>query len=264
MVIDGKKIANEILEQLKQQTKPTKSLVALLIGAHPASVSFLKQKQKTAKTLGVDFKILEFSETISESALLVEIKKLNTDSEIGGIIAQLPLPGSLGRDRIINALDPQKDVDNLKGVNLVGAPAVGVVKEVLKSAGFFLKNKNVVIVGRGLLVGEPVAEWLKSEPVNLILMNSQSFNEAILKKADLIVSGVGTHGLITGVMIKNGVGLIDFGYSNVNGKLRGDFDFDSCAPKAVFITSTPGGTGPILVAKLFENFYHLTARQSNL
>jgi len=258
MIIDGLKISSEILAELKKQPKPNKSLVAILVGANPASVSFLRQKEKAAKNLGVDFKILNFQENISENGLITEIKRLNSDQKNGGIIIQLPLPASISTGAVIKAIDSRKDVDNLKGDNLVPAPAVLVVQEVLKHLKFFVKGKKSVVIGRGLLVGAPLVQWFETQGAQVAVLHTGAFDKKALLEADLIISGDGQPNLIKGPMFKSGAILIDFGIDFENGKLTGDLDFASCEAKAAFITPTPGGTGPILVAKLFENFYRLT------
>ncbi len=258
MVIDGRQIASSILEKLKKQAKPKKTLVAVLVGNDPASISFLKQKEKTAALLGVKFRLYKFSERISEQKLKSEIIKLNKNPQIGGIILQLPLPRKINQEAIIQALEIKKDVDALKSSKLVLPPAVGVLKIILESIRLNLKNKETIVMGRGILVGEPIAKWLHGRVKKLTVFHSRFFDKKILKVADLIVSGVGKAGLILWGDIKKGSVIIDFGYSFRKGKVSGDFDFESCRKQARFITPTPGGTGPILVAKLFENYYQLT------
>ena len=258
MIINGLKIANEILAELKKLPKPDKKLVAILVNDDPASISFLKQKAKTAEHLGVDFQILNFPKDIRETQLISEIEALNNNQRIGGVIVQLPMPDRLDRAAVISAIVSKKDVDNLKNGNLVVAPAVAVVEEILSRLKFSLKGKKSAVVGRGLLVGEPVANWLKKHDTLVANLHTENFDENVLRKADLIVSGAGQPGLIKGGAVKKDSILIDFGTGFLDGKSKGDFDFESCAKKALVITPTPGGTGPILVAKLFENFYKLT------
>lgn len=267
MVIDGRQIAASILERLKKQLKPPKILAAVLVGSNPASISFLKQKEKTAQILGIKFKLYKFKSSISEGKLKAEIKKLNQDKRIGGIIIQLPLPQKINRKAIVQTLEVKKDVDALKSSGMVLPPAVGVLKEILERIHFKLRGKKAVVVGRGPLVGEPITKWLKSRTKSLTVFHTRFFDKKMLKEADLVVSGVGKAGLIQGDFLKKGVVIIDFGYSisrsgltrisSGKPRIQGDFDFESCREKAKVITPTPGGTGPILVAKLFENFYIL-------
>ena len=258
MIINGRQIASEILEKLKRRTKPSKILAAVLVGNDPASISFLKQKEKTAALLGINFRLYKFSAQISEKKLKSGIVKLNKNPQIGGIILQLPLPRKINREAVIHVLETKKDVDALRSSQLVLPPVVGVLKTILENIHFNFKNKNAVVIGRGILVGEPIAKWLRGRAKKLTVFHSRFFDKKILKKADLVISGVGKAGLILGGDIKKGSVIIDFGYSFGQGKVSGDFDFESCRKKARFITPTPGGTGPILVAKLFENYYQLT------
>jgi len=267
-IIDGRRIAERILNRLKKQPKPKKILAAVLVGRNPASISFLKQKEKAADSLGIQFQLYRFSSKILEAALKRKINQLNRDAKIGGIIIQLPLPKGINRDSIIALLAKNKDVDALKGAALVLPPAVGALDAILKNIRFALKGKRVVVIGRGLLVGKPIAIWLKNKVNRLDIFYSTFFDRQILEQADLIISGVGVSGLVKGSQIKKGAVLVDFGYSFKRGptrtkrgltqKIAGDFDFESCAKKAKYITPVPGGTGPILVAKLLDNFYRLT------
>jgi|SRR3989344_5777634 len=268
MIIDGRRIAEKILNRLKKQPKPKKILAAVLVGKNPASISFLKQKEKAAKSLDITFKLYKFSSTLGEPRLKKKIISLNRNPKIGGIIIQLPLPKGINRDSIIALLAKNKDVDALKSAALVLPPAVGALDAVLKAIRFSLKSAWVVVVGRGLLVGKPIAEWLKNRVSRLDIFYSTFFDKRILGEADLVVSGVGVSGLVKGSQIKKGAVLVDFGYSlkqegrrkrkRGTARIKGDFDFESCARKAKYITPTPGGTGPILVAKLLENFYKLS------
>ena len=257
-IIDGRKIAEKILNRLKKQPKPKKILAAVLVGTNPASISFLKQKEKAADSLGIQFQLYRFSSKISEVTLKKKINQLNRDPKIGGIIIQLPLSKKINRESIIELLAKNKDIDALKSSELVLPPAVGALDAILKTIRFALKGKRVVVIGRGFLVGKPIAIWLKSKVKRLDIFYSTFFDKRILEQADLIISGVGVSGLVKGSQIKKGAVLVDFGYSASGGKLTGDFDFESCAKKAKYITPVPGGTGPILVAKLLDNFYRLT------
>lgn len=257
MIIDGRKIAQKIIERLKRKLAPKNILAAVLVGNNSASESFLKQKAAVAELLGVSFKILRFFKAVSENELKAAIRDLSKDRKVGGIILQLPLPEKFDRDQIISQICEEKDVDALRGGTTVLAPAVGALEVVLRSINFDCRGKSAVVIGRGLLVGKPIADWLNGKIKKLTVFNSSFFDLKILKEADLVISGVGKAGLIKGKDLKRGAVLVDFGYGFKNGKISGDFDFKSCRGKAAFITPTPGGTGPILVAKLFENFYRL-------
>ncbi len=279
MLIDGKSIAQEIINNLKNLPKQEKSFAAILVGNAPASINFLEQKEKVAEDIGVNFKIYKFPETIKNDELRKEALKITLMKKVGGVIIQLPLPDHINRQYVLNAIPREKDVDVLgeralgafyAGRNLVLPPSVGVVEKILQSVNYELMDKSVAIVGLGFLIGKPIANWLIGKCQKIYLLD-KGFDSKILKQAHLIITGVGRAGIIKTDMLKEEAGIIDFGYSfDENGKIRGDFDFNSLvasgrprrtSPKAGyplnFYTPVPGGAGPILVAKLFENFYKL-------
>jgi len=283
IIIDGKQISAEIVAELKQLPKPNKTLAAVFVGASEASESFLRQKSKLAAELGVDFTICRFSEDVSEDELKDEIKKIGDDEKTGGMIIQLPLPSKFNRENILSALNPKKDVDGLRARDLnqdqieklalsdkTKPLAVRTAETILDKIGFDIKDKIVAVVGRGLLVGKPIIQWLKGKCRELIVVDSKG-DITRIRKADLVITGVGKAGLIKPEMLKDGAGVIDFGYSrceksepNTNDAKKksicGDFDDSSLVnghSSLSFYTPTPGGTGPILVAELFRNFYEL-------
>lgn len=279
--IDGKKIAAEILAKLKSLPRAKKFFGVVLVGNDPSSISFIKQKEKIAQELGADFRLYKFPAEIKNDELRDEVRKIAEHKTCGGVIAQLPLPEQINAQYILNTIPREKDVDVLgeralgafyAGRNPILPPAVGVVEEVLRATGYMLQDKNVAVVGLGPLVGKPVSMWLLKKSKGLILLH-QGGDFSELKKADVVITGVGQAGLIKPEMLKNGAGVIDFGYDGG----VGDFDAESleignCLPAGApaqtgkleidFYTPTPGGTGPILVAKVFENFYELNAELS--
>ncbi|MDI6734565.1 MAG: bifunctional 5,10-methylenetetrahydrofolate dehydrogenase/5,10-methenyltetrahydrofolate cyclohydrolase [Patescibacteria group bacterium] len=306
MVIDGRKISKEIIEKLRKEPKIKKFLGAFLVGDNPASISFLKQKEKVAQELEINFRLYKFPETISQDELRKEILKIANHKTCGGIIVQLPLPEHINKYYVLNVIPREKDVDVL-GERALGAfyndrnpvlpPAVGVVIKTIRAhlqdlreapAGVVslvsegvtsrggrmasaagaeehpvlekLASARVMVVGLGFLVGKPISTWLmgKAKEIYLFDIGSDlSSSVSGLKQADLVISGVGKAGLIKSEILKQGTGVIDFGYSEINGKLAGDLDLSGNISKLSFYTPTPGGTGPILVAQLFENFYKL-------
>ena len=296
MPIDGKKIAKDILDKLKVLGTPKKNLAAFLIGDDVASFGFLKQKEKIAKELGVDFRLYKLPGDITNDQARAEVRKIAESKSTGGVIVQLPLPEHLNRHYILKAVPREKDVDVLSerslgalyvGRNIVLPPAVGTLEAIIATCDTQLATSTVAIVGLGLLIGKPIANYLMGKTGKLYLLHEGS-DLSILKEADLVISGVGIAGLIKPEMLKNGAGVIDFGYSmaqtpprtnadspaqvffgNLGGqaqtnaeikKISGDFDAMSLVAGRVslsFYTPTPGGTGPILVAKIFENFYTL-------
>ncbi len=285
-IIDGKKIATEILGELKSLPKPEKFMAGVLVGDDPVSLNFLQQKEKTAKELGIDFRLYTFSSDLKNDELRNEVGKIAKHGTCGGVIVQLPLPGHLNRHYILNVVPREKDVDVLgeralgafyAGRNPVLPPAVGTVEKVLEVSGIKSQASRVAIVGLGLLVGRPIGVWLMEKAKELYLLHRGSGLE-ILKNADLIISGTGQAGLIKPEMLRDGAGVIDFGYSVAQApprtdadstqtnaetkKISGDFDAEALEHRTsniehIWYTPTPGGTGPILIAKLFENFFTL-------
>ncbi len=257
-LIDGKQIANNIISELKQWPVPVKRLVGVLVGDDKASLSFLKQKEKTAEQLGVKFELKKFSDRLSQNELEGEIRNISTDDEVGGIIVQLPLPRKYERTPILNVIGIEKDVDVLNGESIsVLAPAAGAVKRILSEIDFDLAGKRVVVVGPGLLIGRPVATWLMDKVIKLTVLGKAKLDIVALQEADLVVSGTGQAKLIRGQHIKSGAVVIDFGYGSIAGELTGDVDMKTVLEVAEYVTPTPGGTGPIVVAQLFENFFKM-------
>ena len=276
-IIDGKKIAQKIIDELKKQPKPEKIFAAVLVGDNPQSKSFLKQKEKVAKELGIDFRMYEFPAKLKNDDLRKEVGKIALLKRVGGVIIQLPLPEHINRHYILNVILREKDVDVLgeralgafyNNRNIILPPAVGVVDEIVSSMKYQVSSAKVAVVGRGFLVGKPIAIWLTDKVKELGVFGRESDltpPAGGLKNYDLIISGVGQAGLIKPEMLKDGAGVIDFGYSiNENGKISGDLDANLIQnskfkiQNSSWYTPTPGGTGPILVAKIFENFYKLT------
>lgn len=273
MKIDGKEIAGDIIARLKERETPKKIFAVVFVGSDPRSLSFIKQKEKVAQELGVDFRIYKFGKDLKNDGLRKEIGRIARQKPVGGVVVQLPLPEGVGKRYVLNAVPPEKDVDVLgeralgtfrNNNNPVLPPAVGTVKEILEHMQVNLKEMVVVIVGRGSLVGSPVNTWLVGKTKALYTLDSKSNIEAV-KKADIVISGVGKAGLITPSILKDGAGVIDFGYYYFpNGDVSGDLatEDEGGLDKLAFYTPTPGGTGPILVGKLFENFYTLCEKQA--
>lgn len=284
MIIDGKQIAKEILETLKSRPVPKKFMAGILIGDDPASVSFQKIKEKTAGQIGVDYRIYKLSPTLGNDGLRREVGRITFQKSCGGVIVQLPVPEGLNAQYIVNVIPPEKDVDVLSERSLgafyagrgnVLPPAVATVKEVLEREHVMLAEKNVAVVGLGFLVGRPIATWLMRKCKNLFLVRRGS-DFSLLKNVDIVISGAGSPGIIRPEILKDDALVIDFGYGHKKvirdmgkgtwekQKLVGDFDASPClmsqSPCRLRYTPTPHGTGPILVTKLFENFYKLNTR----
>ncbi|MFA6136169.1 MAG: bifunctional 5,10-methylenetetrahydrofolate dehydrogenase/5,10-methenyltetrahydrofolate cyclohydrolase [Candidatus Paceibacterota bacterium] len=270
--IDGKQIAKNILDELKTKTVPKKFLAVFLVGKDPASVSFIAQKEKIAKELGVDFRLYQYDENISNDDLREKIRQVVLSSQCGGAILQLPLPNTLNPFYAINVIPSQKDIEAMSeravgafyhNRSIVLPPTVAVIDEVLKSLNLKRNSfREVAVLGQGFLVGRPVTNWFLEEVPEVCSM-SEGCNLDSLKNADLVVLGTGKAGLVKTSMLKKGSAVIDFGYgiNEKTGKMGGDFDIESLNENGddflSFFTPTPGGTGPILVACLFKNFYTL-------
>lgn len=272
MILDGKRIAQEVAHELKNNRGAWKKkfFAAFLIGENQISENFLKRKKKFAESIGVEFRLYTFSENFSNDALRKEIGRVMRGTTCGGGIIQLPLPAHHNDQTILNAIPKEKDPDCLSEKTLGGfyterwvvqPPSVAALQRILAAANFDIRNKKVAIAGHGRLIGKPISLWLmdRAREVAVLYIDPISGNPH-LKDADLIISGVGKPEIIKEEYIKEGAGIIDFGYGFDDGKLKGDVDFERCGKKASFITPTPGGTGPVLVAELFYNFYLLNRK----
>lgn len=272
--IDGKKISQIILDQLKSRPIPRKFLAVFLVGNDSASESFVRQKEKIAKELGIDFRIYKFEENLSNDKLKEKMKQIISSKLCGGAVLQLPLPGGLNPLYVMNVIPPEKDVDVLSERSLGGfyngrskilPPSVVVVEEIFKYLKIDISSlKSIAVVGQGTLVGKPITSWLSGK-VSRVAIFDKGSDLTELKEADIVISGTGVSDLIKVSMLKKEAGIIDFGYgSDSSGKIGGDFDQNSIASVGDnhlnFYTPTPGGTGPILVACLFKNFYDLNEK----
>lgn len=270
MRIDGHAVAGEILEKLKKLPKPEKIFAAILIGEDSRSISFLRQKEQAAKELGIDFRLYNLRAELGNDGLRQEVRRLVEKKPVGGAVLQLPLPKGLNPHYILNAIPRKKDVDVLteralgafyNDRNPVLPPAVATVKAILEKVNFNLGEAKVGVVGLGKLVGKPVGLWLTGKCKELHLLGKNS-DLQILATCDVAILGVGKAGVVRADMLKSGAGVIDFGYYYFpDGEVSGDFDPTLLAisnSHLAFYTPTPGGTGPILVAELFRNFYTLT------
>lgn len=272
MIIEGLKIKQELIDKLKTYPVPKKYLAAFIVAGDKIQENFLSQKEKVAKELNIDFRIYRLSPDITNDEFRKKIHQIVDRKKCGGAIVQLPLPNNLNADYILNAIPPTKDIDLLSERSIGGfynnrslilPPSVEVVKEILKRTNFSLAGKNIAIVGLGKLVGKPISLWLinnaKIEKIKNIFILDKESELDFLKLADLVILGANQGSIVTPNNLKAKAGIIDFGYSyNSAGKLIGNLDIANLKPNNFsFYTPTPGGTGPILIAKIFENFYAL-------
>ncbi|BCX15564.1 MAG: bifunctional protein FolD [Candidatus Parcubacteria bacterium] len=270
MILDGKKLSLEILDNLRLQRSQFKQLkiAAFLIGKESEKLSFLKIKQKFAESLNIDFKIYEIDASWKRKKIRKYISQIIRHKTINAGIIQLPLANTLPAQYILNSIPPKKDIDCLSSkllgrfytdIYIIRPPVVEVVDFLKNKYNWDFNGKEVLVVGYGNLIGKPLTHYLAKEKATVIIANSQTNLDKFLISADFIISGAGQPKIIN--QCKKGAILVDFGYAIVDGKISGDFYFERLKNKASFITPTPGGTGPILVAKLFENFFKLLNKQ---
>lgn len=275
-LINGKKIAADMRAQLKTviQTLPKKPhLAVILVGDNPASVLYVNHKVKAAEEIGVFVEVHQLSPVMTNDALIEFVQDLNKDADVDGILVQLPLPKPLNSDLILQAIDPQKDIDGLHYVNLgklfVGQPAIlpctpQACLALIKSVCPDLEGLNAVVVGRSNLVGRPLAQLLLDENCTVTQAHSKTKNLAqITAQADILVSATGQAHLIKRDYVKEGAVVIDVGISRLSdGKLAGDVDFQNVLGKADFITPVPGGVGPMTIAMIFQNIVQIVQKKA--
>ncbi|MDP6360282.1 MAG: bifunctional methylenetetrahydrofolate dehydrogenase/methenyltetrahydrofolate cyclohydrolase FolD [Planctomycetota bacterium] len=265
-IIDGKAIAQETRERIKGQVSDLTfqpGLAVVQVGDDPASSRYVSHKQKDCEKVGIFSEKHHLPETTSQSELLNTIQGLNDRSEIHGILVQLPLPDGLDSHEAINAIDPRKDVDGCTTTNLgelvsgnerlVPCTPRGTIA-MIEGTGTTFEGKTAVVIGRSILVGKPVALLMLNRHAVVTLCHSRTPDlGAEGREADILVVAAGRRGLVTGDMIKPGAVVIDVGINVVDGKLKGDVDFESAREVAGHITPVPGGVGPMTRAMLLEN-----------
>jgi len=280
-IIDGKQTAADIREEIKsevselvKQGKRPPHLVAVLVGNDPASLAYVGSKERFSKKVGFKSTLLHFDETISEADLLKTVDELNRDESVDGYIVQLPLPAHIDEQKIIMAIDPDKDVDGFHPVNLgkmlvqlpgfLPATPYGIM-ELIKRYNIETSGKNVLIIGRSLIVGRPLSILMSQKRLGgnatVTLAHSRTKNiKQLAQQADIIVTALGKPHFLTADMVKDGVVVIDAGINSVDApdtkrgyKLVGDADFENISKKASYMTPVPGGVGPMTIAMLLKN-----------
>ena len=270
MIIDGKKIAAKLRENLKKNIINLKStlksipgLTVILIGEDPASKIYVKNKEKFSKEVGMNSEVIRYPENIEEKVVLDKIKELNKNKKVSGILVQLPLPKHINKKRVIDTILPNKDVDGFHPIN-VGNLSSGyesnipctplgcylLIKEVEKN----LSGKHAVIIGRSNLNGKPMAQLLLKENCTVTITHSKTKDlKAVCNKADIIVAAVGKPKLVKGDWVKKNAVIIDVGINKTEAGIVGDVDFDEVSKIARAITPVPGGVGPMTIACLLNN-----------
>ena len=278
-IIDGKAVSLEIKEKLKSEVEALKAegkripcIAVIIVGDNPASRSYVRGKIKAAEFTGMDSRLIEFPEDVSEEVLRKEILSLNADAGVDGILVQLPLPRHIDEDRLLDTIAPAKDVDGFHPVNVanlwLGRPCFvpctpqGIIR-LIESTGEIIEGKHAVVVGRSNIVGKPVAKLLLDRNATVTVAHSRTPDLAsVTRQADILVAAVGRPGIITGDMVKPGAIVIDVGINRTaDGHLTGDVDFASASEVAGWITPVPGGVGPMTIAMLMENTFKAFSTQ---
>ncbi len=263
MILDGKKVAAEIYEELAGEwdlsARKSTKLGIIVVGHNPVIESFVGIKTRAAAKLEIPMIRVDFPETITEAELLAKIKEFS--KEVDGLIVQLPLPKHINTDAALAAIPKERDVDALnpsvtEEERPVHAPVALAVLELLRRGGVEVSGKKTVVVGSGRLVGAPSAWLLKRHGADVSIFSRQHGSIDDLKTADIVVSGAGSPAFIKPEHIKEGVAFIDAGTSELNKKIQGDAD-PACAEKASVFTPVPGGVGPVAVAMIFRNLFEL-------
>ncbi|HGZ9144076.1 TPA: bifunctional methylenetetrahydrofolate dehydrogenase/methenyltetrahydrofolate cyclohydrolase FolD [Staphylococcus aureus] len=269
-ILDGKQIAIDYRQGLQDQVEALKEkgftpkLSVILVGNDGASQSYVRSKKKAAEKIGMISEIVHLEETATEEEVLNELNRLNNDDSVSGILVQVPLPKQVSEQKILEAINPEKDVDGFHPINIgklyideqtfVPCTPLGIM-EILKHADIDLEAKNAVVIGRSHIVGQPVSKLLLQKNASVTILHSRSKDMAsYLKDADVIVSAVGKPSLVTKDVVKEGAVIIDVGNTpDENGKLKGDVDYDAVKEIAGAITPVPGGVGPLTITMVLNN-----------
>jgi len=270
MILDGKKEAALLIEEIKREITALKEkdnkipgLTVILIGDFAPSQIYVRNKEKNSKEAGINSEVIKYSKDISEKEVLEKVEELNNDNNVSGILVQLPLPSQISKKKIINAINPKKDVDGFNPIN-VGNLASGyksivpctplgclyLIKKVEKN----LSGKHAVIIGRSNLNGKPMAQLLLKENCTVTIIHSKTKDlKTECQKADILVVAVGVAKLVKNDWVKKDSIIIDVGINKVGEKIVGDVDFEQVKDKVKAITPVPGGVGPMTIACLLKN-----------
>lgn len=268
--IDGKRISQEIKDELKEKVAALKAqgktgaLAVLQVGNDPASSVYVNNKKKACAYIGIDSVSYEYPESITQEELLLKIAQLNQETHVRGILVQLPLPAHIDESAVIRAIAPKKDVDGFHPQN-VGALTIGQkgfvsctpagIIELLARSGIEIEGKHCVVVGRSNIVGKPMALLMLRKNATVTIAHSRTRDlKALCKTADILIVAIGKPQFITADYVKEGAVVIDVGiHRNADNKLCGDVKFDEVEPLASAITPVPGGVGPMTIAMLMNN-----------
>lgn len=266
MILDGKKTAENLMKKVAEEVasiKETLSLGLILVGNNPASLVYVRNKQRACNDVGINVENYFFDENVTQKEILKTIDQCNKNPNIHGILVQLPLPSHLDETMIINSIDPDKDIDGLTLVNqgklfnsmetIHPATPKGVMT-LLQKYFIEISGKNVVVIGRSKLVGKPLAMLLLQKNATVTIAHSRTTNlKEVTKKADILVVAIGKPNFITADMVKKDAVVVDVGINKVEGKVVGDVNFNEVKEVASYITPVPKGVGPMTIASLLEN-----------
>ena len=269
-IIDGKKISQEIKDELKERVAALKekgvevTLAVIQVGSNPASTVYVGNKKKACAYVGIKSLAYELPEETTEAELLELVEKLNKDDSVNGILVQLPLPKHIDEDKVIKTISPEKDVDGFHPESVgklsigqkgyVSCTPAGII-QLLKRSDIEIDGKECVIIGRSNIVGKPMAMLLLRENGTVTITHSHTKDlKEVTRRADILIVAIGRTKFVTADYIKEGAVVIDVGMDrDENGKLCGDVDFSDVEPKAGAITPVPGGVGPMTIAMLMHN-----------
>ena len=269
-LIDGKRISQEIKDELKVEVQKLKEqgkeicLAVVQVGSDPASTVYVRNKKKACAYIGIESRAYELSEETTEDELVRLIEELNQDESVNGILVQLPLPEHIDEDKIIRTISPDKDVDGFHPVSVgrlwigekgfLSCTPAGII-QLLKRSGIGIEGKNCVIVGRSNIVGKPMAALLLRENGTVTVTHSRTKDlAAVTSQADILIAAIGKARFITAEYVKEGAVVIDVGMNRDDqNHLCGDVDPESVEPKVSAITPVPGGVGPMTIAMLMDN-----------
>ncbi|QIW55568.1 bifunctional methylenetetrahydrofolate dehydrogenase/methenyltetrahydrofolate cyclohydrolase [Pseudolactococcus raffinolactis] len=276
-LIDGKALADKMAVELKAKVDDLKSagvtpgLVVILVGENPASQVYVRNKERRATAAGFNSEVIRLSEDTTETALLELIAQLNQDNKWHGILVQLPLPAHISEEKILLAIDPDKDVDGFHPTNMgrlwSGNPVMipstpAGIMVMLETYGVEVAGKNALVIGRSNIVGKPMAQMLLDQHATVTIAHSRTQNlPELAKQADILVVAIGRGNFVTAEFVKPGAVVIDVGMNrDDNGKLIGDVKFDEVEPIASLVTPVPGGVGPMTITMLMEQTYEAAKR----
>lgn len=270
-IIDGKALSLSLKEEMRSRVEALADkygrrpcLAVIMVGDNPASHSYIRGKVKAAEFVGIDSKVLEFPENISERELLSAIENLNEDDGVDGILVQLPLPQHIDVFKVTDAISVSKDVDGFHPQNVaalwqgrkctVPCTPKGILR-MIQSTGVDITGRKALVIGRSNIVGKPVSKLLLDNNATVSIAHSRTRNLAeVCRSADILVVAAGHPKLVTGDMIKPGAIIIDVGINRLeDGRITGDVDFETASKTAAYISPVPGGVGPMTIAMLMEN-----------